>query len=128
MLDGDPANTGHQQQVEQAAQIANPSLPPQRVSHLQRWKSLAGDARLLPVTLQYRLFRQIQESGVAAEVTTDEDRCSQSREIVGFERLDDRRVQTEMVGDVTLFGTVAGTDLGEPGAQRFVGRSGGFRR
>ena len=72
---------------------------------------LAGNAQLLPVTLQDRLFRQIQQPGVAAEVTADEDRCSQAREIVGFERLDDCRVQTEMVGDVTLFGAVAGTDL-----------------
>ena len=128
MLNGEPADANHQQQIEQAAQIANPSLPPQRVSHLQWWESLAGIARLLSVALQYRLFRQIQQPGVAAEITTDEDRCSKSCEIVGFERLDDRRVQTEMVGDVTLFGAIAGTDLGEPGAQRFVGRSGGFRR
>ena len=128
MLDGDPADAGHQQQVEQATQIANPSLPAQGVRHLQRRGCLAGNARLLPVALQYRLFRQIQQPGVAAEVTANEDRCSQAREIVGFERLDDCRIQTEMVGDVTLFGAVAGTDLGEPGAQRFVGRSGGFRR
>ena len=73
ILNGGPGDGHDHRQVKHAAQIPYSGVPPHRVHHLQRRWFLRAAARLTSVAVEHRLFGEIQQPSVAAEVTTDED-------------------------------------------------------